>query len=109
MTTQLYTTGGKKHDGGKPRYDLLPPEALEEVTKVFTFGAGKYGDRNWEGGISYGRCFAACMRHLWAWWRGEATDPETGISHLAHAGANVFFLLTYERRGMAKLDDRRNP
>lgn len=95
-----------KHDGGKLRYDLLPPEALEEITKVMTLGARKYSDRNWEKGLSWGRVYAACMRHLWAWWRGEDKDPETGLSHLAHAGCCIFFLNTYEVRGMRKFDDR---
>ena len=30
---------GIKHDAEKPRMDLLPFEALEEVAKVLTFGA----------------------------------------------------------------------
>jgi len=30
---------GIKHDAEKPRIDLLPFEALEEVAKVLTFGA----------------------------------------------------------------------
>lgn len=97
---------GKKFDGDKPRYDLLAPEALEEIAKVLTYGAKKYEARNWEKGISYGRVFSACMRHLWAWWGGEDDDPETGISHLAHAGCSIIFLLTYVKRNQNNLDDR---
>ena len=100
---------GTKYDEAKTRYDLIPPEALEQVARVLTFGAAKYDDRNWEHGISWGRVFAACMRHLWAWWRGEDRDPETGLSHLAHAGCCVFFLLTYEARGMVDFDTRPTP
>lgn len=95
-----------KYDSGKLRYDLVPPEALEEITRVLGFGATKYADRNWENGINYGRVFGACMRHLWAWWRGEDNDSETGISHLAHAGCCIFFLLTYTKRDMGRFDDR---
>jgi len=90
--------GGTKHDEGKLRYDLIPSEALKEVVKVLTYGATKYGDRNWERGIEYGRIFGAVMRHLWAWWGGEKNDPESGISHLSHAACSIFFLLTYEAR-----------
>ena len=43
--------GGMKYDSGKPRYDLLPPELLEEAAKVLTFGAQKYEPRNWEAGM----------------------------------------------------------
>lgn len=99
-------SGGVKHDGDKPRYDLVPPDALDEIVKVLTFGAAKYEDRNWEKGVRWGRYFGACMRHLWAYWRGEETDPDSGLSHLAHAGCCVFFLLAYELRGIG-VDDRR--
>lgn len=99
---------GNKDDGGKVRYELLPPEALEEVAKVLTFGAEKYGERNWELGINYSRVFGALLRHIWAWWNPlqPDKDDETGLSHLAHATCCVMFLLTFEQRGMTKLDDR---
>lgn len=97
---------GYKYDGNKLRYDLVPPEALEEIVKVLTFGAAKYTDRNWEKGINYGRVYGALMRHMQAFWRGEDIDPESGLSHLSHAGCCLFFLLTYDRRGMVEFDDR---
>jgi hypothetical protein len=99
------TDGGRKDDTAKPRYDLLPPELLEATARVLTFGASKYGDRNWERGMSWGRVFAALMRHLWAWWRGDATDPETGLSHLWHAACGIAFLIAYEQRQIGT-DDR---
>lgn len=98
---------GRKDDVHKLRYDLFTREALDQIAMVLTFGANKYTDRNWEKGISYGRVFGATMRHLWAWWGGETLDKESGISHLAHAGCNIVFLLTYESRGLGKkFDDR---
>ena len=75
------------------------------MVKVLSYGAGKYGDRNWENGLVFGRVFAATMRHLWAWWRGEEKDEESGISHLSHATCNLFFLATYQSRGTGS-DDR---
>ena len=106
MSSELKPELGKKWDAGKLRYDLLPPDALAEVVQIFTDGAAKYGDRNWEQGMSWSRPFAAAMRHLWAWWKGEDTDPESGRPHLAHAACNVLFLLAYQRRGDGA-DDRR--
>ena len=102
---------GVKHDGDKPRWDLLPWDAVDRIVLVLNFGAKKYADHNWAKGIKYGRVFAACVRHLWCWWmsrvRGEdGTDPETGYSHLAHAGCCLLFLLAYETRGMGEFDDR---
>ena len=90
---------GKKYDGGKLRYDLLPPEALKAVVEVLTFGAQKYGDHNWklvENASS--RYYAALMRHVEAWRTGETLDSETGISHLAHATCCLFFLLGLEEK-----------
>ena len=96
---------GHKADDGKLPYDLVPPDALEEIIKVLAFGAKKYAPRNWEKGMKWSRPFSALMRHMWAWWRGEHKDPETGISHLAHAGCCVLFLLAYEKRVLGE-DDR---
>lgn len=96
---------GKKFDQEKTRYDLLPPELLEGIASVLTFGAAKYGDRNWELGMHWHRPFGALMRHMWAWWRGETKDPESGLSHLWHAGCCLAFLITYESRGKGT-DDR---
>ena len=96
---------GSKFDQDKIRMELLPPEALEGTAKVLTFGAKKYADRNWEKGIKYSRVFGAIMRHLWAWWKGEKLDPETGLSHLHHAACGLMFLQTYEARNMTEFDD----
>ena len=96
---------GWKQDGGKPRMDLIAPEMLFGVAEVLRFGAAKYAERNWENGMSWGRCFGALMRHLWAWWRGEAKDAETGFSHLWHAACCLMFLIAYEERKVGT-DDR---
>ena len=96
---------GKKFDEDKLPWHLLPPDAVEEIVKVLHFGAGKYGDRNWEKGMAWHRPFAALMRHMWAWWRRDEADHETGLSHLAHAGCCLLFLLAYEKRVIGS-DDR---
>jgi hypothetical protein len=108
-------TEGVKHDSGKDRFELVPPEPLFALARVLTFGAQKYEDRNWEKGMSWGRCFGACMRHLWAWWGGQGKtansfllgdlDDETGFSHLWHAMCCLSFLIAYEERGVGT-DDR---
>lgn len=96
---------GVKFDGGKVRMDLLPPELPFAVADILGFGAGKYGDRNWEKGMNWSRVFGALMRHMWAWWGGENTDAETGKSHLWHAGCCIAFLIAYEQRRTGT-DDR---
>jgi hypothetical protein len=102
---------GTKNDQGKPRWDLFPFDAAEQIVLVLNFGANKYADRNWEKGIKYGRVFGALIRHTTAWFMCKVTgktttDPETGLSHLAHAGCCLLFLLAYEARGMKEYDDR---
>ena len=94
-----------RNDGGKNRVDLLPTRALERVAEVLTAGLSKYPARNWEPGMAWSRCYASALRHLFAWWRGEDRDPETGLSHLAHCACNILFLLEYEERKRGT-DDR---
>ena len=98
-------TGGRKDDQEKLPYHLLPPELMEGIAAVLQFGARKYAPRNWELGMSWSRPFSALMRHMWAWWRGEKADPETGMSHLWHAGCCLTFLIAYEQR-QTGTDDR---
>lgn len=90
---------GRKGDAAKTRWDLLPWAEVGEIADVFTFGARKYADHGYrtvEGARS--RYFAALQRHLVAWWEGEACDPETGRSHLAHAGCCLLILMWHEGR-----------
>lgn len=98
-------TGGLKFDAGKPRYDLIPPEIEEAIAKVLTFGASKYGERNWELGMNWGRTYAALRRHMAAWWSGENTDAETGMPHTWHAACCIAFIVSFEARGVGT-DDR---
>jgi hypothetical protein len=84
---------GIKHDNGKRRWDLLPLELVEEVIDVLMYGAENYGEGNWQKlEEPFKRWFSACMRHLTAWKKGEKTDSESGLSHLAHAACNLVFL-----------------
>jgi hypothetical protein len=94
-----------KFDSEKPRMDLLPTVALEEIAKVLTFGAVKYSSWNWAQGLKWSRLLGAACRHLFAYMRGEDKDKETGLSHLAHLGCCVVFLLWHEKF-RKDLDDR---
>lgn len=96
----------QKFDDGKLRYDLVSAIGLEEIVKVYTYGAHKYADNNWRKGLKWSRIFAAIMRHLWAFWRGENVDKESGLPHLAHAGWGILSLLEFQTTH-SDLDDRR--
>jgi hypothetical protein len=102
---QILEKEGRKDDDGKLPFDLLPHDAVTEITKVLRYGAKKYAPRNWEKGMKWSRPYAALIRHMWAWWRGEDYDKETGMLHLAHAGCCILFLLAFQLRQTGD-DDR---
>lgn len=96
---------GIKHDAGKPPMSLLDRHALEAIAAVLGFGAQKYAAHNWRGGLAYSRLLDAALRHLYAFADGEDNDPESGLSHVAHAGCCIVFLLGMIEH-MPELDDR---
>ena len=98
------STGGQK--GVKQqRYDLIPELPLRQLAALYGFGATKYEDRNWEKGYEWSKSFAALNRHLWAFWRGETYDAETGLPHLASAAWHCFALMEWEETH-PEFDDR---
>ncbi len=91
------TESGHKQDNEKPRWDLLPLECLTPIVNVLTFGAQKYTDHGWQTVVKgRERYYAALLRHLEAYRRGEQADPESGLSHLAHAGCCLVFLIWFD-------------
>lgn len=96
---------GQKHDQAKPRFSLIPHNALWQVVAVLEFGAKKYGAGNWRNvPNAKERYFNACHRHLNAWWMGEKVDNESGLPHLAHAVCCLMFLMWFDGVGNAKSD-----
>ena len=88
---------GRKNDQGKNRLDLIEPQFIEGVGEVLTFGAQKYEPNNWQNVEDpEDRYYAAALRHLMAWRKGETADKESGLSHLKHAATNLMFLLHFE-------------
>lgn len=93
-------TVGRKFDKDKLRWTLLPFEAVKEIVEVLEYGAQKYEIDNWKRvqgaeGLN-GRYANALLRHVIAYCSGEEKDPESGLSHLAHAGCNCLFLLWFD-------------
>jgi hypothetical protein len=89
----------------KLRFSLLPIEAVMELLKAYEYGAKKYSDNNWKKGLPFSTVFNALLRHVWAWWRGEDRDPESGCHHLAHAAfwclASIYYGINHPQN-----DDR---
>ena len=76
-----------KADTEKLKYQLIPPYAMKQIARVFTFGAGKYGELNWEQGFKWTRILGAMERHIAAFKAGVDFDPESGLYHLASPGS----------------------
>lgn len=90
-------TDGLKHDGGKYRLDLVPPEIIEAVGAVMTHGAEKYGEGSYRN-VEPKRYRAALMRHICKWLKDpHGTDEDSGLPHLWHVACNVAFLLELDK------------
>ena len=93
----------------KPPLHLIPPaaEILEAI--VMGLGARKYQPYNWRTSKVRATVYiAAAKRHLAQWLDGESNDPESGVSHLAHARACLGILLDAQATG-SLVDDRPAP
>lgn len=106
---KLNDASGLRYSEGKVRYDLIPPEWIHALGHVFTEGAKKYADRNWEKGMPWGEMVRATQNHLHTFLadRSGAFDDETGCHHLAHAAWNLLALMSYNLRGIGQDDVRR--
>lgn len=87
------STGFVKHDSGKVRMSLVPPNALKQVAAVMTYGAKKYAPNNFLKGTEYSRYLDALGRHWNDYNSGENIDPESKLPHLAHIACNAMILL----------------
>lgn len=98
---------GRHFDDGKPRVDLISPAALLALGNVLGYGAKKYGDKNWLGGIQWTKLYGSALRHLIAWRGGTDLDAESGLPHLAHALCNIMMLVHYTEHNCYRgFDDR---
>lgn len=111
-----------KADAGKPKISLLAPmwPAIVEVVRVLEFGAKKYEKDGWismatdektAAQVEWTRSTDAAVRHIMGddkhegWVGGEDLDPESKLSHLAHAACDTLFALTYQLKNVG-VDDR---
>lgn len=97
---------GRKYDGGKLRYDLIPVLALEDMVKGLTFGTIKYDDNNWVK-VPNGRkrYLAGALRHIQEYRKGNLWDEEQNIHHLSAAMNNLSFIVEKDLRGWEDSSD----
>lgn len=92
-----------KADKGKIQPTLVSPDLVKAVAEVRMFGTEKYRDPdNWKE-VEPQRYLDALYRHLLAYIGGEECDLESGLSHLAHMGCNISFLLDRDYRERWKM------
>ena len=82
-----------KLDLTKPKLSLLYLPFLNETARARMYGLTKYpGPNDWRTTDSADH-FSATLRHIFAHLAGEEWDPDSGVSHLGHACANLMFEL----------------
>jgi hypothetical protein len=100
---------GLRYDTGKLRYDLFEPFAMQQLAMLFTKGAAKYADRNWEKGMKWSRMMAAVKRHIAEYESGKDFDFDpncetckagtcvnhTGVLHTVQAAWGMLGLTSY--------------
>jgi hypothetical protein len=85
---------------GKGRFDLIEPEILFRLARLYELGAIKYDSRNWEKGIPVSRCLSSAFRHLVKYQAGW-TDED----HLASVIWNLGAIMRFEKDKRADLLD----
>lgn len=91
---EITKEGAKRESNeGRGRFDLLPYEAVEAWAKWAEEGAKKYGDRNWEDGLSVKDCVNRMMRHA-----TKAANGWTDEDHLAAVMWNAAAAITMMQR-----------
>lgn len=79
---------------GKPRYDLIPLMPLRRLADLYTRGAEKYGDSNWQLANSdeeLQRFKGSALRHMYQWLEGDHSED-----HAIATCWNIFAYLTIE-------------
>ena len=87
-----FNTGARRDtQEDKPRYDLVPVAALKRVAELYSRGAIKYGENNYQKGIPFERVYASLFRHLIQFREGDESED-----HLATVAWNAFALMYYQ-------------
>ena len=95
MTNTPTTTQARKNTKDV-RLDLIPPDSLWQVARVYGIGAQEYGDNDWRKGAPYSRWIAAMERHIALYKAGQNTDSDSGVHHLAHAIFHCLALIHFD-------------
>ena len=94
MTSLTKETNPKDAVGtGKVPFSTIPATVIAELGLAMLEGARKYGRHNYRvAGVRASVYADALDRHMKAWWEGEDTDPDSGMSHVTKAIATLTVL-----------------
>ena len=65
------------------RYDLIPPQGIEEVSKVLTKKLEKFNINQWKYGISWSEVISSLKKHLTEFELGNDYD-DNGLLQIAN-------------------------
>lgn len=94
-----------KERDGKPDLSLVPYCAQVAIAEALMYGEKKYARFDYCKGHKISDLIAAAMRHIGQFNDGEDCAPDSGLSHLAHAMANLAMLIHQAELGTSQ-DDR---
>jgi len=83
--TEFSTGAVRDLQSGKGRFDLIPMATLRALAIHYEKGCQKYGDRNWEKGITIHTYLNSAMRHV-----AQVIDGMDDENHLISAIWNLF-------------------
>jgi hypothetical protein len=76
-----------------PLFSVVPWRVMAQIALAMLEGARKYGAGNYRvAGVRASVYADAFGRHFTAWWEGEDTDPDSGLSHIDKALASLTVL-----------------
>lgn len=98
---QEFSSGAKRDtEKGKPRYDLISPQALTRLANLMARGAEKYDEWNWSKGMNMSRLYSSMNRHMIQFYLGDKSED-----HLAAVMFNAMAIIHFEETGREDLND----
>jgi hypothetical protein len=95
-------TGGKRK-GCDIRFDLLEPEFITAMAHIMSVGAKKYGDYNWQKGLSGANGgINHAIKHLMEYQANTPNDYGPRKMHLVQVAVNAMFEFYYDGQREAK-------
>ena len=86
-----------KDTENKPQMELIDPYFEEDLAKILSHGADKYGRESWKL-VDPDKYIAALQRHLVELKKGRTIDSDSGLPHASCIAANAMFLHYFTRR-----------